>query len=164
MDVKPLIGLSYELAFQLANTLVIFLVLKKLLFKPVLNIIEEREREVQDSIAQGEKAINEGESFKREYEEKMNSAKDEAQEIIKNATVRAEQRSEEIISTAKEDAKQIIEKANKDIALEKKKVMNEIKDDISSLALLAASKVIEDEIDEAKHQKLINNFIKEVAK
>ena len=84
------------------------------------------------------------------------------QEIIKQATLRAEKKSEEIISTAKNEATSIKEKASKDIAQERQKVMNEVKDDISSIALLAASKVIESDLDKSKHEKLINDFIKEV--
>ena len=73
--------------------------------------------------------------------------KNEGQEIIKQATLRAEQKSNEIISTAKEEANILKERASKDIAQEKEKVMNELKNDISSIAILAASKVIEKDID-----------------
>lgn len=162
MEVKPLIGLSYELLFQLVNTFLVFWILKKLLFKPVLKLMQSREQEVKDNLAQGEKAKSEGKQFKKEYEDRLSSAKLEGQEIVKQATLRAEQRTEEILSTAKQEAQQLKEKANKDIASEKQKAMNEIKGDISTIALLAASKVIESDLDQAKHEKLINDFIKEV--
>ncbi|AUN12962.1 ATP synthase subunit B [[Clostridium] sordellii] len=161
-ELKPLIGVSYELLFQLINTFLVFVILKKLLFKPVLGIIEARQKDIQTNLAQGEKTKSEGEKFKKEYEEKLSSAKDQGQEIIKQATLRAEKKSEEIISTAKNEATSIKEKASKDIAQERQKVMNEVKDDISSIALLAASKVIESDLDKSKHEKLINDFIKEV--
>ncbi|MEG1311702.1 MAG: F0F1 ATP synthase subunit B [Clostridium sp.] len=162
VEFKPLIGVSYELAFQVINTFVVFLILKKLLFKPVLSIIEARENDIQANLAQGEKTKAEGIAFKKEYEQKVSFAKTEGQEIIKQATLRAEQKSEEIISTAKQDASSLKEKAVKDVEQERIKVMNEIKDDISDIALLAASKVIEKDIDKSKHEELINNFIKEV--
>lgn len=100
-ELKPLIGVSYELIFQLINTFLVFVILKKLLFKPVLGIIEAREKEIQTNLAQGERTKAEGEEFKKEYEEKLSSAKEQGQEIIKQATLRAEQKSEEIVSTAK---------------------------------------------------------------
>ena len=128
----------------------------------VLNIIESRENDIQDNLAKGELAKSQGIALKNEYEEKISRAKEEGQEIIKQATLRAEQKSEEIISEAKQEATHIKEKANKDIELERQKVMNEIKDDISDIALLAASKVIEKDIDKAKHEDLINDFIKKV--
>ncbi|HSQ33639.1 MAG TPA: F0F1 ATP synthase subunit B, partial [Peptostreptococcaceae bacterium] len=78
------------------------------------------------------------------------------------ATTRAEQKSEEIVSGAKTEASRLLERAHSEIQKERQKVMNELKEDISSIALMAASKVIEHDLDEAKHEKLINNFIKEV--
>ncbi|MCR8746063.1 F0F1 ATP synthase subunit B [Romboutsia lituseburensis] len=162
MEFKPLIGISWELAFQLINTFLVFLLLKKLLFKPVLGVIESREKDIRENLAEGEKAKSEGLSLKKEYEEKVNSAKNEGQEIIKQATLRAEQKESEIISTAKQEAQSLKEKASKDVEQERQKVMNEIKNDISDIALLAASKVIEKDIDKSKHEELINNFIKEV--
>lgn len=162
MEFKPLIGITYELAFQLINTFLVFLILKKFLFKPVMNVMEAREKDIKENLAQGEKTKREGLSLKKEYEDKVSSAKNEGQEIIKQATLRAEQKEAEIISTAKEEAHSIKERASKDVEQERQKVMNEIKDDISDIALLAASKVIEKDIDKSKHKELINNFIKEV--
>ena len=127
-----------------------------------MNIIDSRENAIKADIATGEKAKNEGLALKSEYEKKLSVAKSEGQEIIKQATIRAEQKSEEIISNAKEEANSLKDRANKDIAQEKEKVMNELKNDISSIAILAASKVIEKDIDQAKHEEMINKFIEEV--
>lgn len=162
MGVKPLIGISWDLAFQIINTIVLFLILKKLLFKPVMSIIEAREKDIQSNLTAGEKAKTEGIALKNEYETKINTAKLEGQEIVKQATLRAEEKSTEIIATAKQEAVSLKEKATKDVEQERQKVMNEIKDDISDIALLAASKVIEKDIDKSKHKDLIDNFIKEV--
>ena len=162
MDFKPVVTITWELAIQIINTIILFWALTKILFKPVLNIIDARENAIKEDIATGQKAKNEGLALKAEYEQKLAVAKDEGQEIIKQATLRAEQKSDEIISTAKEEANSLKERANKDIAQEKEKVMNELKNDISSIAILAASKVIEEDIDQAKHEEMINKFIEEV--
>lgn len=162
MDVKSVVTISWELLFQIVNTIILFVVLKKILFKPVLNIIDARENGIKEAIATGEQAKNEGLALKAEYEQKLSLAKNEGQEIIKQATLRAEQKSDEIISIAKEEANSLKERANKDIAQERQKVMNELKNDISSIAILAASKVIEEDIDQAKHEEMINKFIEEV--
>ena len=159
---KLLIGITPDLVFQIINTIILFLVLKHILFKPVLGIIEARENDIQDNLAKGEIAKNQGIALRTEYEEKISRAKDEGQEIIRQATLRAEQKSDEIISSAKDEATHIKEKATKDIEQERQKAMNEIKDDISEIALLAASKVIERDIDKEKHEDLIKDFIKKV--
>ena len=104
MDFKPVVTISWELLFQIINTVILFLVLKKLLFKPVLNIIEKRENMIQDDLATGAKAKNEGIALKKEYEEKVSLAKEEGKEIIKQATARAEQKSNQIIADAQAEA------------------------------------------------------------
>lgn len=162
MKVNPLINLNYELLFQLINTFLVYLVLKKLLFKPVTEFMNKRAAEVENNLALGERTKKEGEEYKKQYEAKLEAAKQESHDIIKQATVRADQKSEEIITGAKTEASRLLERAHDEIEKEKQKVMNELKEDISSIALMAASKVIEQDLDEAKHEKLINNFIKEV--
>ena len=104
MGFKPVVTITWELAIQIVNTIILFWILKRILFKPVLNIIDARENAIKTDIATGEQAKNEGLALKAEYEQKLSVAKNEGQEIIKQATLRAEQKSEEIISTAKEEA------------------------------------------------------------
>ena len=162
MDVKPVVTISVELLFQIINTGILFLVLKIILFKPVLNIIEKRENMIQDDLAEGAKAKNEGIALKKEYEEKVSLAKDEGREIIKQATARAEEKSNQIISDAQAEAIALKAKATKEIAQEKEQAIAEIRNDISDIAILAASKVLEEDIDKAKHEDLIEKFIKEV--
>jgi F-type H+-transporting ATPase subunit b len=162
MEVKPLIGVTWELVMQLINTFILFIALRKLLFRPVLNIIEARNKDIEDNIALGVKTKNEGLAFKKDYEEKVSSAKIEGQEIINQAKIRAELKQTEIIDSAKQEAISIKDKASRDIEQERQKTMNEMKDEISMIALLAASKVIEKDIDKSKHEALINDFIEKV--
>ena len=159
---KPVVTISWELGIQIINTIILFWILKIILFKPVLNIIDAREEGIKNDIATGEKAKNEGLALKEQYEQKLLVSKNEGQEIIKQATLRAEEKSAEIISTAKEEASTIKERASKDIAQEKEKAMNELRTEISAMAILAASKVIEKDIDQSKHEEMINKFIEEV--
>ncbi|MDY4574963.1 MAG: F0F1 ATP synthase subunit B [Intestinibacter sp.] len=162
MDFKPVVIISWELLFQIINTVILFLVLKKILFKPVLNIIEKRENMIQEDLAAGAKAKNEGIALKKEYEEKVSIAKEEGREIIRQATARAEEKSNQIISDAQAEVVSLKAKASKDIAQEKEQAIAEIRNDISDIAILAASKVLEEDIDKSKHEDLIEKFIKEV--
>ena len=75
---------------------------------------------------------------------------------------RAEEKSSEIIASAKREAENIKTKASADIEKERQQAYNDVKGEISSIALLAASKVIEKDIDKSKHEELIDEFIKEV--
>ncbi|MDR1774258.1 MAG: F0F1 ATP synthase subunit B [Clostridioides sp.] len=162
MELKPFVTLSYEYIFQIANTLILFFVFKKLLYKPVMNIIKQREDEINNIRTEAEKSREEGSALKKEYEEKVSIAKREGQEIIQQATLRAQTKSDEIITEAKEEALSLKEKANKDIEREKQNAMNDLKSTVSEIALLAAAKVIEKDIDREKHEQLIHDFINEV--
>lgn len=162
MEFKPLVGLTPEVFITIANTLVLFLILKKVLFKPVMKIMDEREADIKSDIEQGKKAKEEGLKFKSEYETKVGAARDEGQQIVEMAKRRAEEKSSEIIASAKREAENIKTKASADIEKERQQAYNDVKGEIFSIALLAASKVIEKDIDKSKHEELIDEFIKEV--
>lgn len=162
MEFKPLVGLTYELFFTLANVLILFLILRKILFKKIIDVMDARDADIKNNIEAGEKAKEEGMKFKSEYETKIQDARDEGQMIVDFARKRAEEKSDTIISEARKEAEYIKQKANNEIAKEKEQAFNNIKSEISEIAVLAASKVIEKDIDKAKHEDLIENFIKEV--
>ena len=162
MEFKPLVGLTYELFFTLANVLILFLILRKILFKKIIDVMDARDADIKNNIEAGEKAKEEGMKFKSEYETRIQDARDEGQMIVDFARKRAEEKTDTIISEAKKEAEYIKQKANNEIAKEKEQAFNNIKSEISEIAVLAASKVIEKDIDKAKHEDLIENFIKEV--
>jgi len=162
MEFKPLVGLTYELFFTLANVLILFLILRKILFKKIIDVMDARDADIKNNIEAGQKAKKEGMKFKSEYETRIQDARDEGQMIVDFARKRAEEKSDTIISEAKKEAEYIKQKANNEIAKEKEQAFNNIKSEISEIAVLAASKVIEKDIDKAKHEDLIENFIKEV--
>ena len=124
--------------------------------------MDARDADIKNNIEAGQKAKEEGMKFKSEYETKIQDARDESQMIVDFARKRAEEKSDTIISEAKKEAEYIKQKANNEIAKEKEQAFNNIKSEISEIAVLAASKVIEKDIDKAKHEDLIENFIKEV--
>lgn len=146
----------------LINTLILFLVLKHFLFKPVNKILDERKQNVEETYRQADEKLTEAARLESEYTEKLANAKEESAEIVKNATKRAQTRSDEIIAEAKKEASSLIVKANADIEKEKKRAVNQIKDEISDIALAVAEKVVEKEIDPKDHERLIESFISEL--
>jgi len=145
----------------LLNTLILFLVLKHFLFKPVNKILDERKEKVEKTYKEADDKLTEASRLETEYTEKLANAKAESAEIVKNATKRAQLRSDEIIAEAKTEASSLIVKANADIEKEKKRAVNQIKDEISDIALMVAEKVVEKEISPKDHERLIENFISE---
>lgn len=159
---QDLVTINWSLILQLLNTIIIFLVLKKLLFKPVTEFMEKRRKGIESSILNAEAKNKEAEALMSEYDRKLNDIKQERNEIIKDASKRAEERGDEIVKKAETEAKKIIEKANLDIQREKQKALNELKEQMSELVIMAAAKIIDKEIDSQKHDEMIKQFIDEV--
>ena len=159
-EFETFVGINFwTMLFAWCNLLILYLVLKKILFKPVKNMIDERQREVDDIYSDAERAKSEAETLKNEYEEKLFSAKEESEELLKNAQRRAALKEEEILTDARKEASRILERADEQIELEKKRILNEVKDEVSGMAINIASAVIERDVSEDEHRKLIDSFI-----
>ena len=160
---ESIVGVNFWTAlFTLCNMLITFLILKKLLFKPVKKIFEQRQQEVDSLYADAEKAKLDAETAKESYETHLQTASAEASEITSRAIASAKLTGEQIVSTAKAEADAMREKASREIELERRKTMDELKGEISGLAVEIASKVAEKEIGEQEHEALIEKFIDEL--
>lgn len=163
MTVQELVGLvPWTFVAQCCNLFIQIYLIKKFLFKPVNDILEKRRAAADAEIQDAAKAKEEANAIKSEYEENMKQAREKASEILSEAQKSADLQSEQILNEAARQASAIKEKAEKDIAQEKRKAVNEIKDEIGGMAVEIAGKVIEREIDEKDHSKLIDDFIANV--
>lgn len=148
--------------FTLINTLIIFLIFRIFLFKPVCNILDKRKELAAAEIADAQKAKESAQQAEKEYLESIANAKNEAAEIVKQANLRAAAREEEIIAEANAKAAEIRRKAEEAIERDKKRAMNEIKDEISEIVIMAATKVVEKEISEKDNENIISQFLANV--
>jgi F-type H+-transporting ATPase subunit b len=141
------------------NLLILFLFLKKLLFKPLKNMIDSRQKEIDDMYESAESKESEAALLKEQYEKKLEEANEESEEIVKNAMRRAKLREEEILKEASEQAARTVERAYEQVELEKKRAINEVKNEVSEMAIDIASAVIGRDVDEKEHSELIDSFI-----
>ena len=148
--------------FILLNTLTIFFVAKKFLFAPVMRIIDERQQEIDGMYEAAGNARQQAEAMQAEYQQKLSSAQQTSERLVKEAMARGQAREEEIIRKANADAAAIMDKAAADIAMEKKKAINDAKNEISGIAMAIASKVVERELGEEDQSGLIDRFINEL--
>ena len=147
---------------QICNLMIQLVIFKKLLLNPVKQVIAERKAKADSQIADAQKLRTEAEAMKAEYEQNLQNARTEANQIVAAAQKTAAARSEELLGEARAQAAALKQKAEADIAQERKKAVNEVKDEIGGMAMEIASKVVEREIKEADHQDLIDEFIKNV--
>ena len=147
---------------QICNLMIQLFIFKKLLLNPVKKVIAERKAKADSQIADAQKLRTEAEDMKAAYEQNLQNARAEANQIVASAQKTAAARTEEMLGEARAQAAALKQKAEADIAQERKKAVNEVKDEIGGMAMEIASKVVEREIREQDHQDLIDEFIKNV--
>ena len=147
---------------QICNLMIQLVIFKKFLLKPIRQVIADRKAKADSEIADAQKLRTEAEAMKAEYEQNLQNARTEANQIVAAAQKTATARSEEIVGEARAQAAALKQKAEADIAQERKKAVNEVKDELGGIAMEIASKVVEREISEKDHKDLIDEFIKNV--
>ena len=145
--------------FTWINLIILFLLLKKFLFKPVNRVLDERASEIENTYKTAETALSDAENTRREYTERLSSAKSEAEGIIQSAVQTARERSDSIISEAQDEAKQLTERTQKQIERDKKNAVNEARGEIAEMAVDVAEKLIGKRLDESADEKLIESII-----
>ena len=157
---ESFIGVNFWTAlFTLLNFLAVFFVAKKFLIGPVMKIIQDRQKEIDDMYSDANAAKADAQAMQSEYQAKLGDAQATSERIVKEAVSRGQAREEEIIRQANAEASAIMDKANADIAREKKKAINDAKDEISDLALAIAGKVVGRELSAADQSDLVDAFI-----
>ena len=157
---ESFVGVNFfTMLFAWANLLILYFVLRKLLFNPIKSMIDSRQKEIDDMYENAEKNKAEAEEMRESYEKKLESAIEESEEILRSAQRRALLREEEILKEAAEQARRTKERAEEQIALEKRQAMNDIKDEVSAIAIQIAEAVVARDVKAEEHAHLIDGFI-----
>ena len=160
---ESFIGVNFWTAlFTLLNFIILFLVAKRFLIGPILAIIENRQKEIDDMYEAAGTAKDNAAALETEYKEKLSAAAETSERMVKQAVARGQSREEEIIRQANLEANAIREKAAADIAQEKKKAINDAKDEISEMAMAIAEKVVGRALNEVDQASLVDHFIEEL--
>ena len=148
--------------FTFCNMMITFAVLKKFLFKPVKKMIDDRQAEIDNMYDDADAAKQKAAELEQEYQQHLQSIRDEGDTLLREATARAQKREEEIVGEARAEAATLRAAAEADIAQERKKAVNDLKNEIGGIAVDIAGKVVEREINETDHKALIDEFIRNV--
>lgn len=151
----------WNFIWSAVNIIILFILLKIFLFKPINKIMDERTRSIQEDIDSAKKSREEAEALKQEYAEDINEAKAEAQKIIMKAHEDAEAEKAVILKKSQEEADQLVSDANKAIESKRKRVLAQAQTQIADLAIEAASKIIGENVDDEKNRRLVDEFLSE---
>lgn len=162
-EFESFIGINFWTAlFTLLNFLALFFVMKHYLVGPVLKMIQDRQKEIDDLYSDAGTAQANAQALESEYKQKLSVAAQTSERIVKEAVERGQHAEEEIIRAANAEAAAIMDKAAADIAMEKKKALNDAKDEISDMAMAIAEKVVGRELTASDQAKLVEDFINEL--
>lgn len=152
----------WQMAVSLINLVILFLLVKKFLYKPVKKMLQNRSASIENDYNEANKALKNAEALELEYEQKISTAKMEADRVIKSAVDVAKARENDIIADAKQKADGIISKAKDDAELERRKYEEDIKREIADVSSVLAEKVIERELDADDHKRFIDSFLEDL--
>ena len=132
----------WQILVSLANLVLLFLAVRKFLYKPVRKMLSRRQENIDKQYSNAEKALTEAEASREEMQKKLDEAHKTGSEIITNATAKADQRSGKIIEEAEKKAQDIVLRAEEEALSEKQKAYEDIKTEIASVSSLMAEKIL----------------------
>lgn len=158
MDVlfHPETGLIF---WSLVSFLLLFVLLKKLAFKPILGMMEKRENKIKESLSEAEKTRLEAEKLFTDYQKQIENARKEAQVLIDEGKKVAEKMKQEIVTKAEEEVKHMTERSRAETELQKERAFIDLQGKVADLAVSAASKVVGKVLSEKDHVRLVEESI-----
>ena len=159
-------GLDVQLPFDWGITLLavftLFILMSYLLFNPARELMRKRQQYIQDQLDDAKKVNDQAEKSKNQYEAKLTKVQEEVDVLLIEARKKALGKETEIVNEAQDEAARIKARASKEVELEKNKVQNEMKQEMIEVASLMASKFVEENMDEDKQAKLIDETLEKM--
>jgi F-type H+-transporting ATPase subunit b len=146
---------------QLVNFTILLVALRLFLYKPVLRLLDERRRRIQEGVEAAAAAAAAATQSETESRRALEQARAEGQEAIQRAQDAAARLREELEARARTDAEQIVTRAREEIALERDQAIEQLRREFAGLAIVAAERVIEQSLDRQAHQRLIDEVLAE---
>ncbi len=152
----------WQIVISLLNLLLLFLILKRFLYKPVKKVLKQRREAVEEDFRAGEEAKASAIADKEAYERKLAGAKGEADAILQEARESAARRGEDIVEKARGEAEGILSRAKDEADLERRKAEEGIRQEMVGVSTALAEKILGREVREEDNRGLIDDFIREL--
>jgi F-type H+-transporting ATPase subunit b len=150
------------------STLVLFVifafVLAKFAWRPLLQMIEEREKSIRDSVESAQKASADAQGLLERHKEMLRDAGREREEILRKALQEAETLKTDLESKARTEGEQIVQRAKEQVEREKVAAIRELRSQVADLAIDAASRIVTSSLTPEAQRKLVEDFVASVPK
>ena len=144
---------------QMLNFFILVWILARFAYKPLVSMMQERKERIAKDLADAETARKEAEQFKADYAAQIANARQEAQQIVEKAVQQAEATTREQLAAAREQIEREKERARQDIVNERDRAMNNLRNEVISLSVAMATKVVAKDMDRETNTKLIEDAI-----
>ncbi|HXN92506.1 MAG TPA: F0F1 ATP synthase subunit B [Candidatus Sulfotelmatobacter sp.] len=148
---------------ELITFLVMLAILARYVYPRIVEVAEARQRAIAQQLKEAEEARAAAQAQLEEATAKLNDARKSAQSVLDAAAKSAEQLRQELRQKADEEAKRSVENARKQIEAERDQAIRTVRTEVADLVVTATEKVIGETLDDAKHRRLIERAIEEVA-
>ncbi len=156
-----MLHIDANIFWTVVNLLILFIILRIFLFKPVLGMIEKRKKMIMDTLSNADKTKNDADELKKQYEDSLKDAKQESFRIVSDAKDRAQVQYNQIIEKANADASQIVGQANAAAQAEHDKILKDARAELAEVALAAASKLLGTTVDAKTNKDMLDAFLAE---
>ena len=147
---------------QMLNFFILVWILARFAYKPLVSMMQERKERIAKDLADAEAARNEAEQFKADYAAQIANARQEAQQIVEKAHHQAKLSTAEEVAAARSQIETEKERARQDIAIERDRAMNSLRNEVVSLSVAMAGKVVAKDMNSETNTKLIEDAIRQL--
>ncbi|MFC2103217.1 F0F1 ATP synthase subunit B [Bacteroidota bacterium] len=159
LDINP--GL---IVWTILTFVILLIILKKVAWKPILTALENREKEIADSLNRAEEAKADAQKILEENQASLAKAEEESKKVIDQSRVYAENLKEQMLKDSKEQAKKIVEDATVEIDRKKEAAFDELKNQIAEISVTAAEKIMKQNLDADKNKQIVDKYLSEISK
>lgn len=151
------LGIDWKLLIaQIVNFVILLLLLKKFLYKPFINLMNNRQKKIIDGLEKAKKGEEEFQKIQELREKELVKVQKEAEKMIIKAKEIGDKKQQEILKEVDEKTKKIVEEARGRIEIEKEKMLKEARQDIANLVVNATEKILKEKVDKNKEKEMIN--------
>ena len=147
---------------QIIHFLILLFLLKRFLYRPVLNMLDARRERIQESLAEAERVREEAAQARQEYEKQLEEERRRSQDAAQKAIQEAQKARETIVVEAQREAEEILARARVEAVREREQAMAELRDQVADLAVRASEKIVRTALDETMQRKIVSDFLTEL--
>lgn len=151
----------YTIVFTIVNLLVLWLFLRRFLFNKVTEILDKRAQSVQNELDHAAKEKTQAEQLHQQYDQQLSHAQEESASLLSQAKEQAQKEYQAVLDRAQAEANRLMETTRKQLAVEHDNMIRGARNEVAQLALLAAAKVAQKELDRQGDLALVDSFLSE---